>query len=141
MKKAAAFLRNGKVFLHPDSRTTKGFWIFSEPVLVTGAAEKNLGLKLLTTLSHSKNGIPHPVSWKGLTNPLLKIAKVRSFDAFADDCKSVSACLDGDGLLLTPSKNRGQGNRFLHLPDKAIRCRPFEMEIERCLREAFDACE
>jgi hypothetical protein len=40
VKSAAACLRDGKIFLHPDSRTIKGFWIACEPVLVTSEDDK-----------------------------------------------------------------------------------------------------
>jgi hypothetical protein len=40
VKSAAACLRDGKISLHPDSRTIKGVWIACEPVLVTSEDDK-----------------------------------------------------------------------------------------------------
>jgi hypothetical protein len=62
-KSAAAYLREGKIYLHPDSRTTKGFWIACEPLLVTTENENRLGEQVLQTLSRSTENIPHPESF------------------------------------------------------------------------------
>ena len=47
VKLAAAYLRSEKIFLYPESRTTKGFWIACEPVIVTSENERSLGEQVL----------------------------------------------------------------------------------------------
>jgi hypothetical protein len=77
------------------------------PVLVVAEGDKSVGQQLLTVLSKSTQNILHPTSWKGLTNPLLQAAGVRSFDTFAKSAKSVDVCVDDKGMLFTPTKNGG----------------------------------
>jgi hypothetical protein len=141
MKKAAAFLRDGKVFLHPYSRTTDGFWIFSTPVLIAGESDENIGGQLLTVLSESTENVPHPTTWKGLTNPLLRAAGIRSFDTFARSAKCVDISCDEGSVTLTPTKNGGLRRAFLYLNDKVIKCEPSEGRLTGALRSAFDTCE
>jgi hypothetical protein len=142
MKKAAAFLRKGKIFLHPYSRTTQGFWVFSLPVVAADESDKDIGSKLLTTLSNSAESVPHPATWKGLTDPLLKAAGVRSFDSFTKFASGVDITRDEDGAVtLMPTKNGGPRNAFLHLDDKLIRSSAAEEDLEIALKAAFAACE
>jgi hypothetical protein len=142
MKKAAAFLRKGKIFLHPYSRTTQGFWIFSLPVVVADENDEDLGGKLLTILSNSAESVPHPATWKGLTDPLLKAAGVRSFASFTKFANGVDITRDEDGVItFMPTKNGGPRNAFLHLDDKLIRSSAAEEDLESALRAAFAACE
>ncbi len=42
VKLAVAYLREEKIYLHPDSRTVKGFWIACEPIVVTSENDKSL---------------------------------------------------------------------------------------------------
>jgi hypothetical protein len=141
VKKAAAFQRAGKIFMHPYSETTQGFWIFSEPVAVAQAADNRLGAELLAILSKSETRIPHPASWKGLTAPLLKAAGARSFDEFARLARSVDAYLEGGLVTLTPTTNGGPGASFLHANERAIRCRAVDDELTKALTMAFEACD
>jgi hypothetical protein len=62
VKMASAFLRTEKIFLYPYSRTTKGFWIACEPILVTSGSDEGLGEQVLQTLAKSTENIPHPGS-------------------------------------------------------------------------------
>jgi hypothetical protein len=145
MKGAAAYLRDGKIFLHPDSRTIKGFWIACEPVLVTSAADKNLGAKLLQMLARSSDGVPDPGSlakadsWS-VTKTLVKAAGTRSYEGFADSAHYVGVRLDDVGVEFAPTRNAGPRERFLYLK-KRIRCNPVESEVVASLIEAFEACE
>jgi hypothetical protein len=141
VKKAAAFMRDGAIYLHPYSQTTQGFWIFSLPVLVTSTEDAGIGEKLLMVLSQSVDGVSHPKTWKGLTDPLLKAARVKSFDAFAKSAKSVDISLDESGLMFTPTLNGGPKRAFLHLNDRATRCQPSEADAMHALLDAFEACE
>jgi hypothetical protein len=56
VKRAAAYLRSGKIYLYPYSRTIKGFWIGCEPILVTSEADKSLGLSFRTFLRLIERG-------------------------------------------------------------------------------------
>ena len=118
-----------------------GLWIFSLPVVVLGEGDEGIGCQALRILSTSRYDVPHPKSWKDLTYPLLKAAGVGSFNAFAKSTKGVEILLDDSGITITPTKNGGPPDGFLHLNDKAVRSGPSEEEIARTLRAIFDACE
>jgi hypothetical protein len=145
VKRAAAYLRDGKIYLHPDSRTIKGFWIACEPIMVTSENERSLGERVLQVLAKSTDNIPHPVSlaasdtWN-VMKMLIKAAGVRSYEAFADSAQCVELMLDDTGVVFTPTRNGGPRRRFLDLKTD-IRCPPVEAEVASALMAAFDACE
>jgi hypothetical protein len=144
-KMASAFLRTGRIYLYPYSRTTKGFWIACEPILVTSESDEGLGEQILQTLAKSTEGIPHPESlatsdsWNS-TKALVRAAGVRSYEAFADSAKNVGIRLDGPDVVFTPTLNGGYRRRFLNLKTKIL-CRPVEAEMAASLIAAFEACE
>jgi hypothetical protein len=140
MKHAQAYLRKGKIFLSPFSKTTKGFLVRWEPIVVSSEDDAELGMKVLWVLSQSTVNVPHPESWVGRSDLMAKAAGVRSYEAFADLAKCVGIVQDDDELVLTPSKNGGPRKRFLFLKSK-IRCQPVEGEVTQALKTAFDACE
>src|SRR5229473_5466704 len=115
MKTAAAFQRDGKVYLHPYARTIQGLLVFSGPVVVMGLADDRIAAELLATLSRSLADVPHPTSWKGLTAPLLRAASMRSYEAFARTAKLVEVDLEGDEVSFRPTKNCGPRGGFFHL--------------------------
>jgi hypothetical protein len=140
MKHASAYLRKGQIFLSPFSKMTKGFMVRWEPVVVTGEDDPELGRKVLWILSRSIENVPHPDSWVGRSNALAKAAGVRSYEAFADLAKCVGIGQDDEGVVLTPTRNGGRGNRFLGLKTE-ICCRPDDKDVAQALRQAFEACE
>jgi hypothetical protein len=145
VKMASAFLRNGKIYLFPYSRTIKGFWIGCEPILVTSESEKSLGKQVLQTLAKSTENVADPESlvasdsWNS-TRALVKAAGVGSYEGFADSAKCVGILLDDKEVVFTPTLNGGYRRRFLNLKTK-IRCQPIEGEVAGGLIAAFEACE
>ena len=145
VKLATAYLRVGKIYLHPESRTIKGFWIACEPIVVTSQSDQGLGEQVLQTLAKSTNNIPDPDSlatsdsWDVIKR-LVKAAGVRSYEAFADSTQCVGMMLDDKELVFTPTRNGGYRKRFLNLKTK-IRCQPIAAEAAAALMAAFEACE
>jgi hypothetical protein len=145
VKRAAAYLRNGKIYLHPDSRTIKGFWIACEPIVVTSENDKSLGQQVLQVLARSAENVPDPESqatsdsWN-VMKTLVKVAGVRSYEVFADSAKCVGIRLDDADVVFTPTLNGGYRRRFLNLKTK-IRCQPIEADVAMGLFAAFEACE
>jgi hypothetical protein len=140
MKHASAYLRTGKIFLSPFSKTTKGFLIRWEPIVVISEDDAQLGREVLLVLSKSIVNVPHPESWMGRSDLMAKAAGVRSYEAFADLAKCVGIAQNDDEVVLTPSKNGGPRKRFLFLKNK-VRCQPIGEEVAQALKTAFDACE
>jgi hypothetical protein len=145
MKRSVAYLRTEKIFLHPFSRTIKGFWIACEPILVTCESDKGLGEQVLRTLAKSTENVPDPESlatsdsWNSI-KALVKAAGVRSYEAFADSAQCVGIMLDDKDVVFTPTMNGGPRRRFLNLKTK-IRCQLIEAEVAASLITAFEACE
>lgn len=85
MKRATAYLRTDAIYLHSSSETTDGVWILSSPCVKLNAAcpDRELGEHVLRALAESRTGIPHPKQWGGLVQPLLQLANVKSWGAFA----------------------------------------------------------
>jgi len=144
-KMASAYLRTGKIYLYPYSRTIKGFWIACEPILVTSESDETLGEQVLQTLAKSTENVPDPESltasdsWNS-TKALVRAAGVRSYEAFADSAKCVGIRLDVADVIFTPTLNGGYRRRFLNLKTK-IQCQPIEAEVAASLIAAFEACE
>jgi hypothetical protein len=141
-KRAAAILRRSKVYLHPYSQTTEGFWIFSDPVLVMEPTDRNAGALIRSVLLASKTSVPHPTSWKDLTAPLLRAASVKSFDALVRGAKTVELYFDGELVKYVPTRNAGPGQAFLHMPEKSL-ASPIQDEevLGSTLSAAFELCE
>jgi hypothetical protein len=145
VKMASAFLRAGRIYLYPYSRTIKGFWIACEPVVVTREGDRDLGEQVLRTLTKSIENVPDPESlatsdsWSS-TKALVRAAGVRSYEAFADSAQCVGILLDNKEVEFTPTLNGGPRNRFLNLKEK-LRCQPVEAEVTATLMAAFEACE
>jgi hypothetical protein len=145
VKRAAAYLRSGKIYLYPYSRTIKGFWIGCEPILVTSEADKSLGEQVLQALAKSTENVPHPESlaasdsWNS-TKALVRAAGVRSYEAFAHSAKCVGIKLDDTDVVFTPTLNGGYRRRFLNLKTK-MRCQPIEADVAMGLIAAFEACQ
>jgi hypothetical protein len=141
MKKAAsAYLYGGKIYLHPHSKTAEGVWILSSPILTTSEQDQQLGNKLMSTLAQSTENAPHPKSWKGIDDPLIKAAGVRSFAAFAKAAKAVFVIMDNNDVAFIPTRN-GPNGSAIHLNEKIIHSDQSGGNLANALIEAFAACE
>jgi hypothetical protein len=108
MQYASAYEWHGRIFLHPDSRTTTGLWVGSEPNASADPGNVvELGRAILLALSGSKDGVPHPSIWEDLSAPMLKFAGAKSFRDFFGSARCVSIKLQDDRVTLTPYRNLG----------------------------------
>jgi hypothetical protein len=135
------YLRAGNVYSHPYVQTTTGLSIFAEPVLVAEEGDDRVAEQLLSLLSVRRPIVPHPTSWKDLTNPLTRAAKVRSYKAFLASAKYVEVTLKEDTVSLVPTKNAGHRDGLQHLTHKVSRCRPIAADVQQALQLAFTECE
>lgn len=95
MKKAISYMRGQRVFTHAISTTTAGIWILELPVLIADAADvEALGEQVVQALQASKDGVPHPVSWKGIFDPVLKLAGIKTWATFV----KAARCVEIEGL-------------------------------------------
>lgn len=121
MKKAAAFQRGGKIFLHASSKTTAGVWIMDEPLLVVDSPDATqLGSCVVIALNGSRENVPHPTIWKGHFDPMLRLVGVKTLNAFMKANKCVEIESAAGQISFTPTKNLGTTGGFEPLDTKVI---------------------
>ena len=114
MKLATVYRRRADFIIHPDSCTTVEAWILSEPCvrLPVDCTDGQLGATVLSALERSKTGVPHPTEWKGLLEPLLQAAGVKSWGAFAKNAVCVLVSEEANNIELVPTVNLGAREGF-----------------------------
>ena len=120
MKAATIYGRGGKIYVHSLSKTSAGVWVINAPVLaVDGGDVREIGQSLRECLAASSDGVPHPKSFTNLSDPMLSLAGVKSYNTFAKSAKCVEVELNGETATLIPTRNEGVEGGFVPLPEKA----------------------
>lgn len=122
---ASVYARGRDYIVEPSSWTTTGLRIGTEPinVLPGDAAASDLGTALQKALRAAKEGVAHPTDWKAHLEPLLRCAKLRSWNALQKSAKMCQVeALDRE-LRITPSRNgetSGSDKGYHPIVDQAI---------------------
>src|SRR5262249_27836200 len=147
-KRASMYVTNGRILLHAMSRTTSGAWIRTGEVLalsLEALGTSLLATTVLTVLDQSKLNVPHPTSWEGFGEPLLRAAGVKSRERFYDGAKAVDISVGIDAgdneITLAPNKNFGSKTGFAKIKDKVIQCRRSEQKLAEALSRALELSE
>lgn len=146
MKSVSVFRLSGRLFIHPNKRTTDGVWL-SRPSFVSlplESTDEKIGETILALLEQSVGVVPHPRDWAGISKPRLDAAGVRTESAFMKGAKLVDVGLDGD-MSLAPQHNggaRGELRGFSPIPEArmAISAASSPSEIGAALASAFLVC-
>jgi len=113
MQCAAAYIFKDRIVVAAERQTTAGVWISDGPVL---ACEPNdplaLGHAVMSTLSASRTGTPHPIDWKSIANPVPAAAGAKSYKAFMSSAKHVAIEADGSQVVFRSSRNLGVREGF-----------------------------
>ena len=142
MKLATAYQRNDRIFLHALSKTTDGVWILSQPVfMVDDINIDKVGELLLEVLESSSENVPHPKSWANLFDPILRLAKLKSWGTFVKSAKCVEVEFDGQQVDFIPTKNMGEFEGFNPIKEKKIRCSLNNLELQSALIGSFKSME
>ena len=142
MQHASAYEWHGRIILHPDSKTTSGFWIGSEPISSSDPGDPiELGRAILSALGGSKGGVPDPSIWADLTAPLLKFVGAKSFRAFFGSARSVSIELQDDRVTFTPYRNLGARDGYQPIQGKDRTCPANDSGLGAALLSAFQDTE
>ncbi|QAY78981.1 hypothetical protein [Sphingosinicella sp. BN140058] len=120
---AVAYLANGKLIIAPVVRTTDGLGLEVEPSTLGGSPdEDSIAEALSGALTRSGRVVPHPAQseWKGVFQPFLKAASVRSYKAFMKDARTISIRATENALELTPYRNLGSKEGFQPMPEEVV---------------------
>jgi hypothetical protein len=146
MKIAFLYERGEHWYLQPSSRTTKGLWVATPPViqLDRDAPLECKGEAAMKVLNTSRASIPIPTDLEDVMAPLLETAKVRSYAAFMKHARCISMKLESREIKVIPQKKLARPKGALNsLPEKTIYLMedaPPE-EIGAALQEALRLCE
>jgi hypothetical protein len=122
MKRATVYLRKARFFVHASSRTTAGVWVLAEPCLSLDESCDNqqLGEAIRDALGGSRSGVPHPRSWTGLVDPLLKQAGVKSWSTFSRTALCVEVEEEEGTVSAIPTMDLGIDAGFEAVPSRSI---------------------
>jgi len=113
MKRAISYLRGNRVFTHASSKTTSGVWVLEPPASVAEVSDqKLLGQQVMQALDASRAGIPHPTSWRGIFDPILQLAGVKSWSTFVKSARCVEIELEAERLAYLATENLGAEGGF-----------------------------
>lgn len=148
MKSATVYRRADGFYLHADSQTTHGVWITAAPQckLAVDASPETLGRAVTNMLKGSERGVSHPAQddWGKAFTPMLELAGVKSWAAFARHALNVSIRTDSDteSLIIEPWENAGTKMGFIPISDVSVSVRmdaPPE-EIGEAIKKAMQLC-
>jgi hypothetical protein len=141
MRRATAYQRGDTIFFHPYSETMAGVWILSEPILKLKIYDREkLGEVALDTLNYSKTNVPHPIVWKGLFDPMLREARVKSWSAFSKSAKCVQIEFWENRISMLPTRNLGAKAGFEPIENMRKDCPPLSKDVADTLLSAFEDC-
>ena len=142
MRASTIYERGGVLYLHSQSRTTAGVWILSAPAFAVGKEYPDeVGRAICECLTASHENVPHPTSFARLFDPVLELAGVRTWRAFAKSAKCVEVETSDDAtVVLSSTRNAGPTEGFIALPI-ATRV-PFVSDVlGRAALDALANCE
>jgi hypothetical protein len=145
MKCATELKRRDGWYLHAISKTTIGVGMETPPriKLDLKATEAALGEAVLEALSGSKVGVPHP-SREEMEEflPMLDLAGVKTWAAFARHASNVQISADADWLIFEPWKNAGAKGGFIPFSGEKVRVRADAptAAIGEALKKAMALC-
>jgi hypothetical protein len=101
----------------------------------------NLGSAILGALDGSQENVPHPTLWKNLFDPILQLAHVKSWNAFAKSAKCVEIEFGTNCVSFLPTRNLGPRDGFEPLESKRRNSSPTRKDVEVALLSAFGDAE
>ena len=145
MKMIMIYERKDIFYIRAASQTTAGVWIDDGDcyTISIDSEYEDIGKYVYIALNNSRANIPHPTDWKGINEPLLKTAKVKSWSTFGKTAKCVIVGVDKD-IQLTPTKNKsslrqgfvGSGDDIISIPLDVTNA-----ELGKTVKEAWLCCE
>jgi hypothetical protein len=125
MKMATAYKRSDGWYFHAVSKTTVGVGLSWPPYIKLDihATKDALGSAALGALDGTEFGVPHPKPTEADEGfrPMLELAGVKSWAAFARHATNVHLHLDDKWLMIEPWKNAGVRDGFVPIEGVSLR--------------------
>ena len=141
MKSATLYLRSARFLIHCSSQTTNGVWVLTRPCIALdgGVSDSEVGAAALSALQASRRGVPHPRQdqWRGLFEPMLELAGVKSWKAFVTGAACLDLALEGETVTLTPMRNLGAANGFEPDASRSTTAKAEPEALGRAVRALF----
>jgi hypothetical protein len=145
VKRTTVYKRKDGWYLHPRSHTTAGWWLTAPPFirLAADGPAADVGNAVLRGLEASRDNIPPPASWDGLSKPMLELAGVKSAGKFMKGSLCLGIEDDGEWLNFEPTKNQGPRRGCTPLVEKNFRIPhgATAEEIGNAVQRAIELCE
>lgn len=122
MKRATLYRRAGSLLIHASSHATPGLWVLEPPCLriAEDAPADELSAMVRAALEGSRSGIPMPQIGPRLFAPMLQLAGVKSWSAFAKNAQCAEL-EELDGIVRVVPCERVPKRSFSKVEDQAIR--------------------
>lgn len=134
------YMFKNKLFVHTFSTTTTGAGIGTDNVEVAERSLDSLELGRLVRrmLSLSSTGLPHPTDFKKLTEVLLNLAGVKSWNSFGNCSDSCSVSVVNERYTILPHrKYKKQGAKIGVMEAKQTLSEPSDSGLGLAVLEAL----
>ena len=115
-REAIAYQLGEQIFIHGKKRTIRSTPIFAEPVYAINyfSSSEDIGKIVRTCVKAFSEGHEHPSrdDFKGVNDPLIKLAKQKSSKAFFTKVKCVPIIELNGFISFCPTENHGWKNGF-----------------------------
>jgi hypothetical protein len=119
-----------------------GVWILCRPVLMVDQNDSGkLGDAIFEVLGGSTENISHPTFWKGVFDPIIQMAGVKSWNAFSKSAKCVEIEFETNRVSFLPTRNLGPKDGFEPLEFKRRNSPPTKEDACLTLLAAFTDAE
>lgn len=145
MKVAQAYKRADGFYFGSLSQTTAGVWIASAPELKleASAGVAAIGDAAIKVIDASRGPVEHPSNWDDVPEPMVDLAGVKSWQAFAKGAKHCSLEAENERLQIVPQRSLAPNRGFepiLHATvEVSLDAAP--EQIGTAVVTAFLACE
>lgn len=140
-------INNNSLLIYPESRTTNGLWIATEPYLFLDlpAEYKIIGESISHSLDSSVQNLPVPHDYRQLSKKIAQAAKITSYRKLVQSSMYCQVIEEQGGISIIPTHNggtKGDTKGFHSRPENKIvveRDKNTEL-IGAALLKGFDDC-
>ena len=147
MKIVSVYKLKDRLLIHPDSITTAGMWIATEPFLPLplNSSSSDIGAAISVALEGSLDSAPHPADWRAIAAPRLSAAGVRSEHSFQLGTSLVTVTRSEAGYIVEPHLNGGASgdNKGFHpMPElqRFVGQDSSDLAIGSAVLDSLEAC-